>query len=318
MKETSNKTSTWLALRNPTFRKLWLAMVISGSCIGAHNIAVYWALHSLGASTVLISLMATVSALPSTLFTLPAGAIVDMVDRKKILLAVQLWHASIAIALAILWMAHLLNPYLILASAFLFSVGFAFSSPAQSAVFAEMVSSEELASAYTLGGMQMNISGIIGPLLGGLLIPLVGVSFIFGGNGVGFLIMFLVILGWQRLRTQSKLPLENFFESFTTAVRYVRYSPGIKILLIRHTLFSFFIAIIPSLMPVLGLKELHLEASHLGYLFTSQAVGSVVSGAFIIPWHAPGIRRNASRPWPTSCCCSIPVSWFSSIDRACS
>jgi len=284
MEETSRKTSTWLALRNPAFRKLWLAMVFSGSCIGAHNTAVYWALHSLGAKTVLISLMATVSALPSTLFTLPAGAIADMVDRKKILLAVQLWHASIAIALAILWMAHLLNPYLILASAFLFSVGFAFSSPAQSAVFAEMVSSEELASAYTLGGFQMNISGIIGPLLGGLLIPLIGVSFIFGGNGVGFLVMFLVILGWQRLRTQSNLPLENFFESFTTAIRYVRYTPGIKILLIRHTLFSFFIAIIPSLMPVLGLTELHLKASHLGYLFTSQAVGSVISSAFIIPW----------------------------------
>src|SRR5262249_35124815 len=88
----------------------------------------------------------------------------------------------------------------------------------------------------------------------------------------------------QRLRTQSKLPLENFFESFTTAIRYVRYTPGIKILLIRHILFSFFIAIIPSLMPVLGLKELHLKASHLGYLFTSQAAGSVISGAFIIPW----------------------------------
>src|ERR1700737_3555305 len=129
MEKTSEKTSTWLALRNPVFRKLWLAMVVSGSCIGAHNTAVYWALNSLGSSTVLISLMTTVSALPYTLFTLPAGAIADMVDRKKILLAVQLWHASIAIALAILWMAHLLNPYLILASEFLFSAGFAFGSP---------------------------------------------------------------------------------------------------------------------------------------------------------------------------------------------
>ena len=96
-------------------------MVVSGSCIGAHNTAVYFALHSLGAKTVLISLMATVSALPYTLFTLPAGAIADMIDRKKILLWVQLWHAFIAIALAVLWMTHLLNPYLILASAFLFS-----------------------------------------------------------------------------------------------------------------------------------------------------------------------------------------------------
>jgi MFS family permease len=278
------KTSTWLALRNPSFRRLWLAMVVSGSCIGAHTTAVYSALNSVGASTVAISLMATVSALPSTLFTLPAGAIADMVDRKKILLAVQLWHASIAFILAILWMVGVLNPDLILASAFLFSLGFAFSSPAQSAVFAEMVATEELASAYTLGGLQMNLSGIIGPLLGALLIPLLGVTFIFVGNGVGFLILFLVVLGWQRLRTQSKLPLENFFESFTTAIRYVHYTPGIKILLIRHTIFSFFIAIIPSLLPALALKVLHLKASQLGYLFTSQAIGSVISGALVIPW----------------------------------
>jgi MFS family permease len=62
------------------------------------------------------------------LFTLLAGAIADMVDRKKILLAVQLWHAFIAVGLAILWLAHLLNPYIILTSGFLFSAGFAFSS----------------------------------------------------------------------------------------------------------------------------------------------------------------------------------------------
>ena len=103
-------------------------MVVSGSCIGAHKTAVYFALHSLGAKTVLISLMATVSALPYTLFTLPAGAIADMVDRKKILLGVQFWHAFIAIALAVLWMTHLLNPYLILASAFLFSAQLAMYS----------------------------------------------------------------------------------------------------------------------------------------------------------------------------------------------
>ena len=179
-------------------------MVVSGSCIGAHNTAIYWALNSLGASTILISLMATVSALPYTLFTLPAGAIADMVDRKKILLAVQLWHATIAFALAILWMAHLLNPYLILVSAFLFSAGFAFGSPAHSSIIAEMVSKEELASAYTLAGLQMDVSGIIGPLFSALLLPLAGASFIFGANGLGFLLMFLAVLQWKRPKTQSK------------------------------------------------------------------------------------------------------------------
>jgi MFS family permease len=253
----AEKTSTWFALRNAIFRRLWLAMVVSGSCIGAYNTAVYWALHSLGANTVPLSLMATVSALPFTLFTLPAGAFADMVDRKKILLGVQLWHAFIAFAMAVLWIFHLLNPYIILASAFLVSTGFAIGSPAHSSVIAEMVSAEELGSAYTLAGLQMDISGIIGPLLSALLLPVAGVSFIFGANGVGFVLMFLAVLQWKRPKAQGNLPLENFFESLTTAIRYVRYSPGIKILLARHAIFSFFISIIPSLMPVVGLTELH-------------------------------------------------------------
>jgi MFS family permease len=284
MKYPSGKTSTWLALQNPVYSKLWFAMVISGSWMAAQNTAIYWALNALGATTVLISLMATVSALPGALFTLPAGAIADMVNRQKILLYIQLWHAAIAIGLAILWAAHLLNPYLILTGAFLFSLGFAFSAPASSAAIAEMVSAEELASAYTLSGLQLDVSGIIGSLLGGLLIPFLGVSFIFGANGVGFLLMFLAILQWKRVRAQSNLPLETFFESLTTAIRYVRYTAGIKILLARHALFSFFISIIPALMPVVGLKTLHLEASNLGYLFTVMAAGSVWSGAFAIPW----------------------------------
>ena len=82
---------------------------------------------------------------------------------------------------------------------------------------------------------------------------------IFGAKGLGFILMFLAILQWKRVNVQSSLPLENFFESLTTAIRYVRYTPGIKILLARHALFSFFISIIPSLMPVVGLQELHLK-----------------------------------------------------------
>jgi MFS family permease len=263
---------------------------------------------------VILSLMATVSALPFTLFTLPAGAFADMVDRKKILLGVQLWHAFIAFAMAVLWMAHLLNPYIILASAFLVSTGFAIGSPAHSSVIAEMVSAEELGSAYTLAGLQMDVSGIIGPLLSALLLPLAGVSFIFGANGLGFILMFLAVLQWKRPKEQSNLPLENFFESLTTAIRYVRYSPGIKTLLARHAIFSFFISIIPSLMPVVGLTELHLQASNLGYLFTSQAVGSVISGAFIIPWararYSPQrITTFANAVLLLTCCLMVIVHW---------
>jgi MFS family permease len=161
------KTSTWLALRNPTFRRLWFATVISGSCIAAHNTAVFWALNSLGATTVLISLMATVSALPGTLFTLPADAIADMVDRKKIFGGVQLWQASIAIAVTILWTVHLLNPYLILASAFLFSLGWPGTRCSRFLLLSMvMVAQAATALGGVIWGLAANSAGIVPTFLG--------------------------------------------------------------------------------------------------------------------------------------------------------
>jgi MFS family permease len=195
-----------------------------------------------------------------------------------------LWQASIAVGITILGLTHLLNPYVILASAFLFNLGFAFGSPASSSVITEMATREELASANTLGGLQINISGMIGPVLGGLLIPMMGVSFVFGANGLGFLLMFLAILQWKEVRAQPPVPLDDFFATVTTAINYVRYAPGIKVILARSALFSFFISIIPALMPVVALTELHLDPANLGYLFTSMGIGSVVGAVFVIPW----------------------------------
>ena len=279
-------TSTWTALRNAAFRRLWIANLISGSAIAAHGTAAFWVLSSLGKSdaTLLLSLMATLSSLPFALLTLPAGAIADLADRKKMLCAVNLWQAAVAISLAVLGVTHLLSPYAILGSAFLFGVGFAFGSPASSAIIAEMVPAEDLPGANNLGGLQMNISGIVGPALGGILISLIGASFVFALNGVSFLLVLFAILLWKRGKPQSHLPLETFFESFITAIRYVRYTPGIKIILARSALFSFFISIISALMPVVGLEELHLEPANLGFLFTSMAIGSVITSIFIIPW----------------------------------
>ena len=82
---------TWTALRHPAFRRMWIANLISGSAIAAHGTAAFWVLSSLGKSdsTLILSLMATLSSLPFSLFTLPAGAVADLVDRRKILCAVK-------------------------------------------------------------------------------------------------------------------------------------------------------------------------------------------------------------------------------------
>ena len=276
-------SSIWAALANPIFRKLWIAAVVSGTCVAAHDTAATWMMNMLTPSPFLISLLSTVASLPFFLFTLPAGALADMVDRKKLLCAVNLWLAASAAGLAILGWLHRLNPYVILVFVFLTGVGFALNAPAWTSSVSDVVSNAELPSAATLGSLQLNISGILGPALGGLLVAWVGPNPVFALNAACFLVVILAVLQWKRGAGQSRTGLESFFVSFVTAIRYVRYAPGLQIVLARNVLFALFISVIPALMPVVGLKALHLNPSQLGLLFTSMGAGSVVGAAVIIP-----------------------------------
>src|SRR5215469_366069 len=279
-----NKSSTWTALRNPAFRKLWIATVIAGTFVAAHNEAATWMMNVSVGSPFLISQMSTVASLAFFLFTLPAGALADKVDRRKLICFVNLGLAAMAAGLAALGWAHLLNPYIILVSVFLIGVGFAFNAPAWTSIVPQVVSDAELPSAATLSGLQFNISGIIGPALGGLLMPLAGANFVFALNAACFFIVVLAVRQWKQPSAPAKLPSERFFKSFGTVIRYTRNAPGFQVVLARNFLFALFISVVPALMPVVGLKVLQLSSSNLGLLFTSMGAGSVVGAVFIIPW----------------------------------
>ena len=103
-------------------------------------------------------------------------------------------------------------------------------------------------------------------------------------NACCFFVLIFAIAQLKRKEASSNLPLENFLESFITAIRYVRYAPGIQVVLARNILFAFFISVIPALIPVVCLKELHMDPSNLGFVFTSMGVGSVIGAIFILPW----------------------------------
>src|SRR5260370_14020971 len=217
------------------------------------------------------------------LLLIPAAAMADLVDRRRILSVMHLWLASCAGMLAILGFLGALNPWIILVAVFCAGAGFSFYAPAWSALVPEIVSPAELPSAVTLGGLQLNLSGIIGPAIGGFLLMQFGASVVFVLNAFCFLLVTGAVLSWRRSNLQAKLPLENFFEAFVSAARYVRYAPGIQVVLARDVVFSFFISVIPALLPVVGLRVLNLDSRGLGYLYTSMGVGSVVGAVFVIP-----------------------------------
>jgi MFS family permease len=276
-------TSIWIALRNPTFRTLWVASVVSGCCVSAQDMAATWVMNTLSDSPLMLSLLSSAASLPFFLLTFPAGALADMVDRKKLLIVMHVWLVLSAAGLAVLGSLKLLTPFLLLIGIFLLGVGFACNAPAWTSVIPDVVTKQELPSAVTLGGVQMNISGIIGPALGGLFLPIIGANALFALNAAGFLLVLIAVVRWRKTHKRFRASAEGMLESFVGTLRYVRYTRGTRVVLIRALLFSLLISVIPALLPAVGLKALNLNSSHLGILFTSMAVGALLGAVFVVP-----------------------------------
>jgi MFS family permease len=272
----------WSALSNPVYFRIWSALVVSGCCVSAHEMAATWAMNSLGAPSLVLSLMSSAGTLPFFLFTLPAGALADLVDRRRLMRIFNCWLACSAGLLAICAFFNKLSPGIILAGVFLLGTGFAFQAPVASASIPEIVGKEELPSAIVLGGIQMNLAGIIGPALGGFLIPLFGVSTVFGINACAFILVLLAVFTWKRKTVPPDAPLEGFFDSLIGAVRYMRYAPGVRVVLLRNFIFGILIGATPALLPVVGLKVLHLSSVQLGFVFTFMGIGSLAGAVFIL------------------------------------
>src|SRR5258708_40200987 len=120
----------------------------------------------------------------------------------------------------------------------------------------------------------MNLSGIVGQVVGVLLSPIVGPATLFSLNALAFLTTAWVVSQRYQRRRRPQPHLENFLESFATAARYLRYTPGMQVILTRDFLFGLFIAVVPALVPVVALQHLRLQPSQLALVFTTMRIGS--------------------------------------------
>jgi MFS family permease len=286
-------TSTWFSLRNPVFRRLWLASVLSGIFVSAQDVTATWLMYDLGGSPFLLSLMATAASAPFFLFTLPAGAVADIVNRRTLIVSAVLWQAAWSALLAFGAWTDAINPSAVLACVFALGIGLAFGAPVWGAIVPDIVNKEELPSAITLGGVQLNLSGIVGPALGGALLPLLGPPLLISFNTLVFLLVALVVRQWKPRQTPTTRLPENFTESFISSLRYARNSQRMKIILLRNVLFSLVISVIPALLPVIALKICACSASQLGLIFACVGVGSLAGAVFLLPYLRQRVSANA-------------------------
>jgi MFS family permease len=213
------------------------------------SVGAAWLMVSLNAGPMYVALTQTASALPFFILALPAGAIGDIVDRRKVILFTEIWMVAVAVVLAVLTIAGTMSPVLLLILTFALSAGDAFETPTWRAVLPELVQKEDLPAASALNGIEFNFARAVGPALAGFVIAFAGIGAAFILNTLSFFGVILVVARWKRPAVKRATPPETVTGATVAAIRYVRYSPAVRIVLSRAGAAMFFASGLLALLP---------------------------------------------------------------------
>ena len=276
----AGSATLWRPLRTPIFRRLLIADVVSDIGTFMQAVGSAWLMVSIGASPLMVALTQTASTLPFFLFALPAGAIGDIVDRRRLILYAEAWMLCVAIALTIATIGGLMTPWLLLTLTFALSAGDAVESPTWRAVLPELVPKEDLAAASALNGIEFNIARAVGPALAGGLIAAAGVAAAFLVNVVSFLGVIVVVSRWKRPLRPRTAPSETLPGATVAAIRYVRNVPATRALMLRSGVVMFFASAPFALLPAIAHG---VSGSAVGYGILLGCFGAgAVGGALVM------------------------------------
>jgi predicted MFS family arabinose efflux permease len=282
--------SAWEPFRYGAFRAMWSAQFVSNIGGWMQTVGAQWLMLSLTTAAAPVALIQTASSLPVLLFAVPAGAVGDLVDRRRFLLVAQTFMLVAALALGLLTLAGDVTPFVLLALVFALGAGQAWTSPTWQTLQPELVPAGERPQAIALGSVNMNLARAVGPAIGGLLVAAISVGSVFLINAATFLAVIAVILRWrEQARPSSALAPEGVGAAIRAGGRYVAASPALRVVLLRAALFVVFASSIWALLPLTARSQLHLGSGGYGLLLACVGVGAVAGAALL-----PTLRRRMS------------------------
>ena len=270
-------------LRHSVFRTLWLATLASNTGMWVQNTGAGWLMTSLDPSPLMVSMVQAASMLPVFLLALPAGALADILDRRRFLIGAQVWMLAMAVLLAVLAMTDSLGPWGLLAITFGIGAGTAINFPAWAATTPELVPREDLVGAVALNGIGFNLARAVGPALGGFAIAAAGPEAAFALNAVAFLLLIVALIAWRRpADRRGLLPKEHLVAAMRAGLRFVSASPSMQAAILRACAFFLPAAAVWGLLPLLVRGQLGLGPEAFGLMLGVMGVSAVGAG-FVLP-----------------------------------
>ncbi|QQO35522.1 MFS transporter [Bradyrhizobium diazoefficiens] len=268
-------------LRYATFRRIWLASLLSNLGILIQGVGAAWAMTELTSSADKIALVQTALMLPVMLIAMPAGAIADMYDRRVVALVALSIAFCGATGLTVIDWLGLTTPNLLLMFCFVVGSGMALMSPAWQSSVREQVPADSLPAAVTLNGISYNIARSFGPAIGGIVVAIAGAVAAFALNALLYLPLIVTLFLWKREAESSRLPRERLSRAIISGVRYITNSPSIKIVLTRTMVTGVIGGSVSALMPLVARDLLHGGAQTYGIMLGALGFGSVIGALYI-------------------------------------
>jgi MFS family permease len=286
------RAGTLTALRYPNFRLYFIGQLISLSGSWMQIVAQGWLVFHLTQSELWLGLVACAAGLPSLVLSPAAGVLIDRIPRRRLLIFSQSAQMLLALILASLTFAGVVQVWHIMALAFLLGMVNAIDAPSRQTIIVDLVGHENLSSGIALNSFMFSIGRIFGPAAAGIALTTVGPAWCFLLNGLSFLAviaMLLVIDIQTRPSGNSEFaPLKQLKEG----LRFTRYHPTILPLLLLAITASLLTANIVTLMPAFADTVLHSPKEAYAAITTSIGIGSALAGVSMAK-----LGRRFGRGW---------------------
>jgi MFS family permease len=268
-------------LKEAVFRRVWSASLVSNFGALIQSVGAAWAMTQMTSDARMVALVQGASMLPLMLWSIPAGALADIYDKRKLALVGLSLSLTAAVVLTAMAARGAATPALLLVFCFLIGSGMALYTPAWQASVPEQVPQHALPHAIALNSISYSIARSFGPAIGGVIVAVAGSVAAFAGNGLSYIPLIVVLLVWRRNRPPPHLAPERVSRAIVSGVRYFIHSPPIRTVLIRTFLTGILGSSSSALMPLIARDLLGSGSVVYGIILGAFGIGGVFGAVLI-------------------------------------
>jgi MFS family permease len=285
--------SPWGAFAHTPFAVFWIATTLSLSGIAMCDTASGWLMTSLNTDPMAVSMVQVATSLPMFLFTLPAGALADIVEARRFLIILESFITALIVIFASMISFRLETQNSLLATTFFLSATWALAAPAWLAIIPLLVPRRDLDGATAANSVGYNISRAVGPAIAGFAIAALGIGapyWIFAATNV---LTLAALLWWRAPQTTSvSLPAERWTSAVRTGLRHAAYNKHLRATMVRTVAVYPFASAYIALLPLVARSQMTQGPALYGALLGAIAIGAIV-GSVALTW----LKRKLGPDW---------------------